>query len=77
MKENRDEGHVHPAYNPSFSAYFFSRNNIFLSQQISQRCFSASTAERGKHAYQSSSTCALIRVLSFAYTVLAYDVYII
>jgi hypothetical protein len=32
---------VHPAYNPSFSACFFSRNSIFLSQQISQRCFSA------------------------------------
>jgi hypothetical protein len=34
-------GTVHPAYNPSFSACFFSRNNIFLSQQISQQCFSA------------------------------------
>jgi hypothetical protein len=32
---------VHPAYNPSFSACFFSRNHIFLSQQISQQCFSA------------------------------------
>jgi hypothetical protein len=32
---------VHPAYNPSFSVYFFSRNSIFLSQQISQQCFSA------------------------------------
>jgi hypothetical protein len=29
------------AYNPSFSACFFSRNSIFLSQQISQQCFSA------------------------------------
>jgi hypothetical protein len=36
-----DKRPVHPAYNPSFSACFFSRNNIFLSQQISQRCFSA------------------------------------
>jgi hypothetical protein len=34
-----DEGPVHSAYNPSFSACFFSRNSIFLSQQIS-------TAER-------------------------------
>jgi hypothetical protein len=34
-------GLVHPAYNPSFSACFFSRNSIFLSQQISQQCFSA------------------------------------
>jgi hypothetical protein len=31
---------VHPAYNPSFSACFFSQNNIFLSHQISQQCFS-------------------------------------
>jgi hypothetical protein len=36
-----DNGHVHSAYNLSFSAYFFSRNSIFLSQQISQQCFSA------------------------------------
>jgi hypothetical protein len=34
-------GHVHSAYNPSFSACFFSRNRIFLSQQISQQYFSA------------------------------------
>jgi hypothetical protein len=34
-------GHAHPAYNPSFSACFFSQNSIFLSQQISQQCFSA------------------------------------
>jgi hypothetical protein len=34
-----DIGPVHSAYNPFFSACFFSRNNIFLSQQISQRCF--------------------------------------
>jgi hypothetical protein len=36
-----DEGPVYPAYNPSFSAYFFSQNSIFLSQQISQQRFSA------------------------------------
>jgi hypothetical protein len=35
------EGSVHPAYNPSFSACFFNQNIIFLSQQISQQCFSA------------------------------------
>jgi hypothetical protein len=29
------------AYNPYFSAYFFSQNSVFLSQQISQQCFSA------------------------------------
>jgi hypothetical protein len=34
-------GHVHPAYNPSFSACLFNRNNIFLSQQINQQYFSA------------------------------------
>jgi hypothetical protein len=34
-------GPVHSAYNPSFSTCFFSRNSIFLSQQISQQCFSA------------------------------------
>jgi hypothetical protein len=34
-------GPIHPAYNPSLSACFFSRNSIFLSQQISQQCFSA------------------------------------
>jgi hypothetical protein len=32
---------VHLAYKPSFSAYFFNRNNIFLSQQINQQYFSA------------------------------------
>jgi hypothetical protein len=36
-----NKGPVHSAYNPSFSACFFSRNSIFLSQQISQQCFSA------------------------------------
>jgi hypothetical protein len=39
--EEHDQGPVHSAYNPSFLAYFFSRNSIFLSQQISQQCFSA------------------------------------
>jgi hypothetical protein len=38
---NNDIGPVYSAYNPSFSVCFFSRNNIFLSQQISQQCFSA------------------------------------
>jgi hypothetical protein len=47
-KENKEleglfsyDGPVHLAYNPSYSACFFSRNNIFLSQKISQQCFSA------------------------------------
>jgi hypothetical protein len=38
---NATYDHVHPAYNPYFSACFFSRNSVFLSQQISQQCFSA------------------------------------
>jgi hypothetical protein len=37
----RQIGSVHLAYNPSYSACFFSRNSIFLSQKISQQCFSA------------------------------------
>jgi hypothetical protein len=37
----KDVSPVHLAYNPSFLAYFFSQNSIFLSQQISQQCFSA------------------------------------
>jgi hypothetical protein len=32
-------GHVHLAYNPSYSACFFSRNSIFLSRKISQQYF--------------------------------------
>jgi hypothetical protein len=34
-------GPVQPAYKPSFSAYLFSRNSIFLSQKISQNSVSA------------------------------------
>jgi hypothetical protein len=34
-------GPVHLTYNPSFLACFFIQNSIFLSQQISQQCFSA------------------------------------
>jgi hypothetical protein len=33
--------HIHSVYNSSFSACFFNRNNVFLSQQISQQYFSA------------------------------------
>jgi hypothetical protein len=32
-------GHVRLSYNPYFLACFFSRNNIFLSQQISEHYF--------------------------------------
>jgi hypothetical protein len=41
VEVRNDIGHVHLVYNPYFSACFFSRNNVFLSQQISQQCFSA------------------------------------
>jgi hypothetical protein len=34
-------GPVHLAYNPSYLTCFFSRNSIFLSQNISQQCFLA------------------------------------
>jgi hypothetical protein len=44
---------VHPAYNPSFLAYFFSRNSIFLSQQISQQCFSAGLSAEPNGAFAS------------------------
>jgi hypothetical protein len=44
-------GPVHPAYNPSFSACFFSQNNVFLSQQISQQCFSAGLSAQPNEAY--------------------------
>jgi hypothetical protein len=40
------------AYNPSFSACFFSRNNIFLSQQISQQCFSAGLSAQPNDSYE-------------------------
>jgi hypothetical protein len=43
--------HVHLAYNPSFSAWFFSGNIIFLSQQISQQCFSAGLLAQPNGAY--------------------------
>jgi hypothetical protein len=50
-----DYGSVHPAYNSSFSACFFSRNSIFLSQQISQRCFSADLSAQPNVAYTTSA----------------------
>jgi hypothetical protein len=58
-------GPVHPAYNPSFSACFFSRNSIFLSQQISQQCFSAGLSAQPNGAYILclKILCALILVL--------------
>jgi hypothetical protein len=41
ITQKQGKGPVHPAYNPSYSACFFSQNSIFLSQKISQQCFSA------------------------------------
>jgi hypothetical protein len=41
LNTQADIGPVHLAYNPSYSACFFSRNSIFLSQKISQHRFSA------------------------------------
>jgi hypothetical protein len=48
-------GPVHSAYNPSFSTCFFSRNNIFLSQQISQQCFSAGLSAQPNGSIKSVS----------------------
>jgi hypothetical protein len=39
--QKKNIGPIHPAYNPYFSACFFSWNSNFLSQQISQQRFSA------------------------------------
>jgi hypothetical protein len=50
---------VHLAYNPYFSACFFSRNSIFLSQQISQQCFSA-----GLSAQPNGATVIIPRTLT-------------
>jgi hypothetical protein len=44
-------GPVYSAYNPSFSVYFFSRNSIFLSHQISQQCFSAGLLAQPNASY--------------------------
>jgi hypothetical protein len=43
-----NNGPIHLAYNPSYSACFFNQNSIFLSQKISQQCF--------QPAYNSSRT---------------------
>jgi hypothetical protein len=43
---------VHPPYNLSFSACFFSRNSIFLSQQTSRQCFLAGLSAQPNGAVQ-------------------------
>jgi hypothetical protein len=40
LRKRPNNGPVHLSYSPYFSACFFSRNSVFLSQQISQQCFS-------------------------------------
>ena len=40
-RQNGLHGPIHLSYNPYISAYFFSRNSIFLLQQISQNSVSA------------------------------------
>jgi hypothetical protein len=56
---------VHPAYNLSFSACFFSWNSIFLSQQISQQCFSAglSAQPNGAMMFEAARVPPMTRVL--------------
>jgi hypothetical protein len=38
-RKHEDNGHVHLAYNPSYSACFFSQNSIFLSQKSANSVF--------------------------------------
>jgi hypothetical protein len=52
-------GPVHPAYNPYFSACFFNRNSVFLSQQISQPCFSAGLSAQPTMFFQLVSVLKL------------------
>jgi hypothetical protein len=44
-------GPVHPAYNQFFQLVFFSRNSIFLSQQISQQYFSVGLSAQPNGPY--------------------------
>jgi hypothetical protein len=44
-------GPVRLSYNPYFLAYFFSRNNVFLSQQISEQYFSHSFSAKRTGPY--------------------------
>jgi hypothetical protein len=53
-----DNGHVHPAYNPYFLACFFSRNSIFLSQQISQQCFSVGLSAQPNRTNDELQACS-------------------
>jgi hypothetical protein len=59
-------GSVHPACNPYFSACFFSQNSVFLSQQISQQCFSASLSALLNGAYHIHGTPQEITIAKFA-----------
>jgi hypothetical protein len=42
------KGTVYPAYNLYFLACFLSQNSVFLSQQISQQCFSTGLSVQGQ-----------------------------
>jgi hypothetical protein len=46
---------LHPAYNPYFSACFFNQDSVFLSQQISQQCFSVGLSAQPNGAYGDAS----------------------
>jgi len=49
-------GPVRLSYNPSFSACFFSRNSIFLSQQISGNSVSTCFFSKANGAYKKHTT---------------------
>jgi hypothetical protein len=59
---SRQYGPVHPAYNPSFSACFFNWNSIFLSQQISQQCFSTGLSAQPNGAYDTRWEPCLLKL---------------
>jgi hypothetical protein len=61
-----DEGSVYSAYNPSFSACFFSGNSIFLSQQISQQCFSTGLSAQPNGAEVGSQMIRVRRTAELA-----------
>jgi hypothetical protein len=66
-------GACSPAYNPSFSTYFFSRNNIFLSHQISQQCFPAGLSAQPNGALVGSRSLPPSRSLRHTFMVSVLD----
>jgi hypothetical protein len=65
-------GPVHQAYNPHFSACFFSRNSIFLSQQISQQYFSVGLSAQPNGTYIHHMSCLFHGVSLAAITLLPW-----